>query len=120
MAAQLAASMALDFVVDAFVGLDGSKYYGTLKNGVPSGLGTCIWPNQCHYDGEWKDGLMHGFGTYVWKTGQRYDGEWKVRGPPRGGHVVCVLTQPPERAVGAPPVQWCSRPAPSDGSYSTA
>jgi len=70
--------MALDFVVDAFVGLDGSKYYGTLKNGVPSGLGTCIWPNQCHYDGEWKDGLMHGFGTYVWKTGQRYDGEWRV------------------------------------------
>jgi hypothetical protein len=70
--------MALDFVVDAFVGLDGSKYYGTLKNGVPSGLGTCIWPNQCHYDGEWRDGLMHGFGTYVWKTGQRYDGEWKV------------------------------------------
>jgi hypothetical protein len=70
--------MALDFVVDTFVGSDGSKYYGTLRSGVPSGLGTCIWPNQCHYDGEWRDGLMHGFGTYVWKSGQRYDGEWKV------------------------------------------
>eukprot|EP00775_Hariotina_reticulata_P005077 gene5077-5318_t len=73
----MASSAALDFVVDTFVGSDGSKYYGTLRNGVPSGLGTCIWPNQCHYDGEWKGGLMHGFGTYVWKNGQRYDGEWK-------------------------------------------
>lgn len=69
----------LDFVVDTFVGSDGSKYYGTLKNGVPSGLGTCIWPNHCHYDGEWRNGVMHGFGTYVWKNGQRYDGEWKVK-----------------------------------------
>jgi hypothetical protein len=69
----------LDFVVDTFVGSDGSRYYGTLRNGVPSGLGTCIWPNNCHYDGEWRNGVMHGFGTYVWKNGQRYDGEWKVR-----------------------------------------
>jgi 1-phosphatidylinositol-4-phosphate 5-kinase len=68
----------LDFVVDTFVGADGSRYYGTLRNGVPSGLGTCIWPNNCHYDGEWRNGVMHGFGTYVWKNGQRYDGEWKV------------------------------------------
>eukprot|EP00878_Enallax_costatus_P012911 GHUV01013483.1.p1 GENE.GHUV01013483.1~~GHUV01013483.1.p1 ORF type:complete len:608 (+),score=218.88 GHUV01013483.1:178-2001(+) len=69
--------MALDFVVDVFVGSDGAKYYGTLRNGVPSGVGTCIWPNNCHYDGEWRNGVMHGFGTYVWANGQRYDGEWK-------------------------------------------
>jgi hypothetical protein len=74
----------LDFVVDTFVGSDGSRYYGTLRNGVPSGLGTCIWPNNCHYDGEWRNGVMHGFGTYVWKNGQRYDGEWKVRGAAAG------------------------------------
>lgn len=75
--------MALDFVVDVFVGSDGAKYYGTLRNGVPSGVGTCIWPNNCHYDGEWRNGVMHGFGTYVWANGQRYDGEWKVRLPPK-------------------------------------
>jgi MORN repeat len=68
----------LDYVVDAFIGSDGSRYYGTLRNGVPSGLGTCIWPSHCHYDGEWRGGLMNGFGTYVWSNGQRYDGEWKV------------------------------------------
>lgn len=71
--------LALDFVVDVFVGSDGAKYYGTLRNGVPSGVGTCIWPNNCHYDGDWRNGVMHGFGTYVWTNGQRYDGEWKVR-----------------------------------------
>ncbi len=57
------------------------RYYGTLKNGVPEGLGSCLWPDGAKYDGEWRAGLMHGFGTYVWKSGQRFDGEWKVRWP---------------------------------------
>lgn len=73
----------MDYVVDNFKAPDGSRYTGTLKNGLPNGLGTCVWSNGSQYDGEWRDGLMHGFGTYVWSTGQRYDGEWKVRA--RGG-----------------------------------
>lgn len=56
---------------------DKSIYEGTLKNGKPEGLGTCVWCDGNRYDGEWKNGLMHGVGTYVWLSGQRYDGEWK-------------------------------------------
>jgi hypothetical protein len=70
----------MEFVVEKLVGHDGSKFIGTTRNGQPSGLGTCIWPDESQYDGEWRDGYMHGFGTYVWKSGQRYDGEWKVSG----------------------------------------
>ncbi len=68
-----------DYSVDLFGGPDGSKYYGTLKCGLPEGLGTCIWPDGSQYDGEWRNGRMHGFGTYVWRNGQRYDGEFRVR-----------------------------------------
>ncbi len=57
---------------------------GTLRAGVPDGLGTCTWVDGTQYDGEWRSGLMHGFGTYLWTSGQRYDGEWKVRCP--GAH----------------------------------
>ncbi|GFH05983.1 PIPK domain-containing protein [Haematococcus lacustris] len=56
---------------------DGSVYTGTLKGGVPDGLGTCTWKDGNQYDGAWKAGVMSGFGTYVWTSGQRYDGEWK-------------------------------------------
>jgi len=63
--------------VDSIHFNDGSTYHGTLKNGVPYGLGTCIWKDGNQYDGEWKNGLMHGFGTFLWTSGQRYDGEWK-------------------------------------------
>ena len=65
---------------------DGSKYTGTLYNGVPDGLGTCVWRDGNQYDGEWKNGVMHGFGTYIWTSGQRYDGEWKVRPEARRMH----------------------------------
>ena len=58
---------------------DGSTYNGTLRNGVPYGLGTCMWADGNQYDGEWRNGLMHGFGTYKWTSGQRYGGEWRVR-----------------------------------------
>ncbi len=59
---------------------DGSQYTGTLRAGLPDGLGTCTWTDGNTYDGEWRGGVMHGFGTYLWASGQRYDGEWKVRG----------------------------------------
>jgi hypothetical protein len=67
-----------------------ARYYGTLRNGCPEGLGSCLWSDGAKYDGEWRVGLMHGFGTYVWKSGQRFDGERKVRAAPaaaasRGG-----------------------------------
>lgn len=77
-AVAMAAAAAADFCVDVFEGEDGSKYYGTLKGGMPDGLGTRIWPDGSQYDGEWRAGHMHGFGTYVWKSGQRYDGEFRV------------------------------------------
>lgn len=64
--------------LDTIVFNDGSKYTGTLKNGVPDGLGSCTWVDGNQYDGEWRIGVMHGFGTYLWTSGQRYDGEWKV------------------------------------------
>jgi len=57
---------------------DGAQYSGTLRGGVPDGLGTCVWPDGSQYDGEWRVGCLHGFGTYVWPDGQRYDGQFKV------------------------------------------
>lgn len=71
-------------VVDAIVFADGSQYNGTLRMGVPDGLGTCVWKDGNQYDGEWRQGVMHGFGTYLWTSGQRYDGQWRVGGAPRG------------------------------------
>lgn len=65
-------------VVDAIVFADGSQYNGTLRMGVPDGLGTCVWKDGNQYDGEWRHGVMHGFGTYLWTSGQRYDGQWRV------------------------------------------
>jgi hypothetical protein len=50
------------FCVDLFLAADGSKYYGTLKNGVPDGLGTCIWPDGNQYDGEWRAGQVRARG----------------------------------------------------------
>ncbi len=64
---------------DTIVFDDGSMYTGTVRAGLPDGLGTCAWKDGNRYDGEWRQGLMHGFGTYIWTSGQRYDGEWKVR-----------------------------------------
>ena len=69
-------------VYDRIVFEDGSTFTGTLKNGVPDGLGTCTWKDGNKYDGEWKAGVMHGVGTYIWTSGQRYDGEWKVETKP--------------------------------------
>jgi 1-phosphatidylinositol-4-phosphate 5-kinase len=57
---------------------DGSLYTGTVRGGLPDGLGSCTWPDGNAYDGEWRAGCMHGFGTFTWATGERYDGEWKV------------------------------------------
>lgn len=65
-------------MVDAIVFADGSQYNGTLRMGVPDGLGTCVWKDGNQYDGEWRHGVMHGFGTYLWTSGQRYDGQWRV------------------------------------------
>lgn len=70
-------SAADSHLVGSFRAPDGSEYYGTLKGGIPEGLGTCIWSDGRQYDGEWKAGQMHGLGTFVWNNGQRYDGEWK-------------------------------------------
>jgi hypothetical protein len=111
----------MDYVVDNYRAPDGSRYTGTLKGGLPNGLGTCVWQNGSQYDGEWRSGLMHGFGTYVWPTGQRYDGEWKVRrrwfdcslGPhrrcaranqqPLAAIAERIMTQPSSPAAGRPP-----------------
>jgi 1-phosphatidylinositol-4-phosphate 5-kinase len=70
------------------------RYTGTVRNGLPSGLGTATCPDGASYDGEWSGGRPHGFGTLVWPSlssssssggggggdgagarGGRYDGE---------------------------------------------
>ena len=43
---------------------DGGKYNGTLKEGLPHGPGSCVWPDGRGYEGEWRSGKMHGKGTF--------------------------------------------------------
>ena len=40
-----------------------TKYLGEIKNGIPNGQGTYIWPIGQKYVGEFKDGKEHGQGT---------------------------------------------------------
>ena len=40
------------------------KYVGDIRNGVPNGQGTLIFPDGDKYVGKFKDGEYHGQGTY--------------------------------------------------------
>lgn len=78
-------------------------YEGSLSvdDGMPSGWGTLVLPNNVVYEGNWRDGRIHGHGalrlpngnvywgswvegrkhgsgTFVWADGSRYDGSYRA------------------------------------------
>ncbi len=57
--------------------LNGYKYVGEFKDGMPSGQGTLIFPDGSKYVGEFKDGMPNGQGTDTFANGDRYVGEWR-------------------------------------------
>ena len=50
---------------------------GVLKNGVPNGIGTEIFPGGDKYIGEYKNDKRHGQGTYTFANGVKDVGEFK-------------------------------------------
>jgi len=73
---------------------NGSKYEGTLVNGMANGTGVCIWDSgkyQGHrYEGEFKDDFINGRGKYIFPNGTVYDGEWKKGNRHGLGTFVCA------------------------------
>ncbi len=67
--------------------IDGGVYTGELRNGVPHGYGTLVYPQQIlpgkiqhgdrKYEGEWKDGKKHGEGTMSYPEGMVRKGIWE-------------------------------------------
>ncbi len=49
-------------------------YTGEVKDGVPNGLGTLIYPNGTKYVGEVRNGFSNGQGTYYYGNGAKYVG----------------------------------------------
>ena len=60
---------------------DGSKYIGSIINGLKEGRGICYWNNGDKYDGEWKNDKREGEGVYYYNrepfSGDKYVGYWK-------------------------------------------
>lgn len=55
---------------------DGSRYKGSLQNGIPNGEGTIIYTDGSEYSGEWRAGNSHGQGTLKFPDGSVYEGNW--------------------------------------------
>lgn len=66
-----------DFGNGAFVTVDGSRYFGTFKNGLFDGEGTCSYANGDKYVGNWKRNLFHGEGTMYFANGLTVNGTWE-------------------------------------------
>jgi len=90
---------------------DGTKYIGTLRNGIPDGRGyfrdadgdqyegdvrmgertgkaEMLYASGNDYKGEFKNGKRDGFGVMTWGLGGRYEGGWKDDEPHGAGKIV--------------------------------
>jgi len=69
------------------IDFNGGVYTGELRNGMPHGYGTLVYPQQIlpgkiqhgdrKYEGEWKDGRKHGEGTMSYPEGMVRKGIWE-------------------------------------------
>ena len=57
--------------------VDGNKYEGNFKDGLPHGKGKKHWVSGDTYDGEWEAGLRHGKGECHYAGGAKYSGNFK-------------------------------------------
>ncbi len=85
-----------------FINADGSRYFGSIENGMKSGLGVEIAPNgdrifgiykngqfveglfeceACAMKGEWSNGVLHGSGAARYADGSVFFGDW-INGQP--------------------------------------
>ena len=56
---------------------DGSTYQGEVKEGLPNGKGTQIYPDHRKYIGEFLNGQRDGHGTFAWSNGEQHIGAYK-------------------------------------------
>jgi hypothetical protein len=80
---RIAAAPTEELVIHAFDYDDGTRYVGTLSDGIPSGYGTMTYPNGDIYMGEFANGKRWGFGNYLYKAGGNLNGQW-MDGDPHG------------------------------------
>ncbi len=59
-----------------YVYMDGSRYEGTMAQGLPEGTGTCHYANGDVYTGEWSRHSPHGTGALQMPDGRRLQGHW--------------------------------------------
>lgn len=57
--------------------IDGSRYEGHFRNGLPEGRGVFYYPNGEKYSGEFKNGVPHGKGALFMLSGQMQEGYWQ-------------------------------------------
>ena len=57
--------------------IDGSRYEGVFRNGLPEGRGTFYYPNGEKYSGEFRNGVPNGKGTLYQINGNVTDGFWQ-------------------------------------------
>ena len=62
---------------ESSTGDDSVKYEGEVENGIPNGIGQCVWSHGKKYVGEWKNGKQNGQGTETGSDGRKYEGEFK-------------------------------------------
>tara|TARA_Y100000588_G_C13719369_1_gene696555 strand:+ start:151 stop:369 length:219 start_codon:yes stop_codon:yes gene_type:complete len=55
--------------VGILIEVDGSRYVGEWKDGMPQGYGTQTFDNGNKFVGEFEDGFLHGEGIFIDKDG---------------------------------------------------
>ena len=57
--------------------INGRQYRGDVKDGVPHGFGSELWPNGSIYEGIYVSGRRKGQGRLVWAEGNSYEGTFE-------------------------------------------
>ncbi len=91
--------------VGKFVYQDGAMTYeGAFNDGLPNGIGKCVYGNGEIYEGEWKNGGFNGKGTLHLNDGTKISGLWL------NGTLVNTITEEapmiPQSAAANTPQVW--------------
>ena len=63
------------FIIEEYEG--GSRYEGSVLNGVKNGFGKFFYEDGGSYEGEWKNGEIQGYGKLYYQSGNlAYEGYW--------------------------------------------
>ncbi|MFD0694955.1 stalk domain-containing protein [Paenibacillus sp. GCM10027628] len=64
-------------IVTTLTRKDGVIYTGEIKDGLPNGKGTLVFPDVTKYEGTFLNGLQDGYGTLTGVQGWKYIGDFK-------------------------------------------